>query len=98
VKRAARQAGPLLDAIPEQLEFVAAAKNDRMKERLIADFHGSGHDPPARINDLLRAEVGQSRCKKAAATLGGFQWTIYEDRRMCNCGGNGRELPKGLYS
>jgi len=23
---------------------------------------------------------------------------IYEDRRMCNCAGSGRELPKDLYS
>src|SRR5262249_31794925 len=41
VERAARQAGPLLDAIPEQMELSPLLQMTD-EERLVADFHGSG--------------------------------------------------------
>jgi error-prone DNA polymerase len=41
VERAARPAGPLLDAIPEQMEL-SPLRQMTDEERLVADFHGSG--------------------------------------------------------
>ena len=42
VERAARPAGPLLDAVPEEEADVSPLQRMTNEERLVADFHGSG--------------------------------------------------------
>ena len=59
VERAARRAGPLLDAIPEQLELSALAQMTD-EERLVADFHGSG---------MSTGPHPMSYCREALAKL-----------------------------
>ena len=64
VERAARQAGPLLDAIPEQLDFSPLQKMTD-EERLIADFHGSGMTTGPHPMTYCRAELAKANVKSA---------------------------------
>ena len=64
VERAARQAGPLLDAIPEQLDFSPLQKMTD-EERLIADFHGSGMTTGPHPMTYCRAELARANVKSA---------------------------------
>ncbi|HXJ45209.1 MAG TPA: error-prone DNA polymerase [Candidatus Dormibacteraeota bacterium] len=64
VERAARQAGPLLDAIPEQLDFSPLHKMSD-EERLIADFHGSGMTTGPHPMTYCRAELAKANVKSA---------------------------------
>jgi len=64
VERAARQAGPLLDAIPEQLDFSPLHKMTD-EERLIADFHGSGMTTGPHPMTYCRAELAKANVKSA---------------------------------
>jgi error-prone DNA polymerase len=63
VERAARSAGPLLDAIPEQMEL---SPLDRMtdEERLVADFHGSGMTGPHPMS-YCREALSKLQVKRA---------------------------------
>ncbi|HYL63469.1 MAG TPA: error-prone DNA polymerase [Candidatus Methylomirabilis sp.] len=65
IERAARQAGPLLDAVPEQPELLPLSQmND--EERLVADFHASGMTvgphPLSYCRAALAAEDVQRAC------------------------------------
>jgi len=64
VERAARQAGPLLDAIPEQLDLSPLQKMTD-EERLIADFHGSGMTTGPHPMTYCRAELAKANVKSA---------------------------------
>ena len=64
VERAARQAGPLLDAIPEQLDF-SPLQQMTDEERLIADFHGSGMTTGPHPMTYCRAELAKANVKSA---------------------------------
>jgi len=64
VERAARQAGPLLDAIPEQLDLSPLQKMTD-EERLIADFHGSGMTTGPHPMTYCRAELAKADVKSA---------------------------------
>ena len=64
VERAARQAGPLLDAIPEQPDFSPLQKMTD-EERLIADFHGSGMTTGPHPMTYCRAELARANVKSA---------------------------------
>jgi len=65
VERAARQAGPLLDAIPEQLDLSPLQKMTD-EERLIADFHGSGMTTGPHPMAYCRAELAKADVKRAS--------------------------------
>jgi error-prone DNA polymerase len=65
VERAARPAGPLLDAIPES-DAKSPLAQMTAEERLVADFHGTGlttgpHPLAYRRDDLQRARVLSAR-------------------------------------
>jgi error-prone DNA polymerase len=64
VERAARRAGPLLDTIPEQLEF---SPLNRMtdEERLVADFHGSSMSTGPHPMTYCREALSKQRVKRA---------------------------------
>jgi error-prone DNA polymerase len=64
VERAARPAGPLLDAIPEQMEL---SPLNRMtdEERLVADFHGSGMTTGPHPMTYCRAALSKLHVKRA---------------------------------
>jgi error-prone DNA polymerase len=64
VERAARQAGPLLDSIPEQLDLPPLQKMTD-EERLIADFHGSGMTTGPHPMAYCRAELAKADVKRA---------------------------------
>src|SRR5881394_767854 len=64
VERAARQAGPLLDAIPEQLDLSPLQKMTD-EERLIADFHGSGMTTGPHPMTYCRTELAKADVKSA---------------------------------
>ena len=64
VERAARPAGPLLDSIPEQLEFSPLARMTD-EERLVADFHGSGMTAGPHPMTYCRANLAKMHVKRA---------------------------------
>jgi len=65
VERAARRAGPLLDAIPEQLDFSPLEKMTD-EERLIADFRGSGMTTGPHPMVYCRQEMKRAGVKRAS--------------------------------
>jgi len=65
VERAARRAGPLLDAIPEQRDFSPLEKMTD-EERIIADFHGSGMTTGPHPMTYCRAELNRANVKAAS--------------------------------
>jgi error-prone DNA polymerase len=64
VERAARPAGPLLDAIPEQLEF-SPLRQMTDEERLVADFHGSGMSTGPHPMSYCREALSKMQVKRA---------------------------------
>ena len=64
VERAARSAGPLLDAIPEQMEL-SPLHQMTDEERLVADFHGSGLSTGPHPMTYCRAALSKLQVKRA---------------------------------
>ncbi|HEX8882399.1 MAG TPA: error-prone DNA polymerase, partial [Candidatus Acidoferrum sp.] len=64
VERAARPAGPLLDAIPEQMELSPLCQMTD-EERLIADFHGSGMSTGPHPMSYCREALSRLQVKRA---------------------------------
>jgi len=64
VERAARPAGPLLDAIPEQMEL-SPLEQMTDEERLVADFHGSGMSTGPHPMTYCRAALSKQQVKRA---------------------------------
>jgi error-prone DNA polymerase len=64
VERAARPAGPLLDAIPEQMEL-SPLRQMTDEERLVADFHGSGMSTGPHPMSYCRAALSKLHVKRA---------------------------------
>jgi error-prone DNA polymerase len=64
VERAARPAGPLLDAIPEQMEF-SPLRQMTDEERLVADFHGSGMSTGPHPMSYCRDALSKLQVKRA---------------------------------
>jgi len=64
VERAARSAGPLLDAIPEQMEFSPLPPMTD-EERLVADFHGSGMTTGPHPMTYCRQALSKLEVKRA---------------------------------
>jgi error-prone DNA polymerase len=64
VERAARLAGPLLDAIPEQMELSPLGQMTD-EERLIADFHGSGMSTGPHPMTYCREALSKLQVKRA---------------------------------
>ncbi|HET6929734.1 MAG TPA: OB-fold nucleic acid binding domain-containing protein, partial [Candidatus Acidoferrum sp.] len=64
VERAARQAGPLLDAIPEQLEL-SPLRQMTDEERLVADFHGAGMTTGPHPMTYCREGLNGAKVKRA---------------------------------
>jgi error-prone DNA polymerase len=64
VERAARPGGPLLDAIPEQLEL-SPLRQMTDEERLVADFHGSGMSTGPHPMTYCRAALSEQQVKRA---------------------------------
>ena len=65
VERAARPAGPLLDAIPEQPEHSPLLRMTD-EERLVADFHGSGLTAGQHPMAYCRAAMDAQKVKRAS--------------------------------
>jgi error-prone DNA polymerase len=64
VERAARPAGPLLDAIPEQMEL-SPLRQMTDEERLVADFHGSGMSTGPHPMMYCREALSKLQVKRA---------------------------------
>jgi error-prone DNA polymerase len=64
VERAARQAGPLLDAIPEQLKL-SPLRQMTNEERLVADFHGAGMTTGPHPMTYCREALSKAEVKRA---------------------------------
>jgi error-prone DNA polymerase len=64
VERAARPAGPLLDAIPEQMELSPLLQMTD-EERLVADFHGSGMSSGPHPMTYCREALSKLQVKRA---------------------------------
>src|SRR5436305_2270137 len=64
VERAARPAGPLLDAIPEQMEL-SPLRQMTDEERLVADFHGSGMSTGPHPMTYRREALSKLQVKRA---------------------------------
>ena len=64
VERAARLAGPLLDAIPEQMEL-SPLRQMTDEERLVADFHGSGMSTGPHPMTYCREALSKLQVKRA---------------------------------
>jgi error-prone DNA polymerase len=64
VERAARSAGPLLDAIPAQMELSPLPQMTD-EERLIADFHGSGMSTGPHPMTYCRVALSKLKVKRA---------------------------------
>jgi len=64
VERAARPAGPLLDAIPEQMEL-SPLEQMTDEERLVADFHGLGMSTGPHPMTYCRAVLSKQQVKRA---------------------------------
>jgi error-prone DNA polymerase len=64
VARAVRLAGPLLDAIPEQMEF-SPLQQMTDEERLVADFHGSGMSTGPHPMTYCRDALSKLQVKRA---------------------------------
>jgi error-prone DNA polymerase len=64
VERAARLAGPLLDAIPEQMEL-SPLRQMTDEERLVADFHGSGMSTAPHPMTYCREALSKLQVKRA---------------------------------
>jgi len=64
VERAARQAGPLLDAIPEQLEL-SPLRQMTDEERLVSDFHGAGMTTGPHPMTYCREALSKAEVKRA---------------------------------
>ncbi len=64
VERAARPAGPLLDAIPEQIELLPLSQMTA-EERLVADFHGSGMSTGSHSMRYCREALSKLQVKRA---------------------------------
>ena len=64
VERAARPAGPLLDAIPEQMEW-SPLRPMTDEERLVADFHGSGMSTGPHPMSYCREALSKLQVKRA---------------------------------
>ena len=64
VERAARPAGPLLDAIPEQMELSPLLQMTE-EERLVADFHGSGMSTGPHPMSYCREVLTKQNVKRA---------------------------------
>jgi error-prone DNA polymerase len=64
VECAARPAGPLLDAIPEQMELSPLLQMTD-EERLVADFHGSGMSTGPHPMSYCREALAKQRVKRA---------------------------------
>jgi error-prone DNA polymerase len=64
VERAARPAGPLLDAIPEQMEL-SPLHQMTDEERLVADFHGSGMSTGPHPMSYCREGLSKLQIKRA---------------------------------
>jgi len=65
VERAARLAGPLLDAIPEQMEL-SPLREMTDEERLVADFHGSGMSTGPHPMTYCREALSKLQVKRAS--------------------------------
>jgi error-prone DNA polymerase len=64
IERSARPAGPLLDAIPEQMEL-SPLRQMTDEERLIADFHGSGMSTGPHPMSYCREALSKQQVKRA---------------------------------
>ncbi|MGH9690632.1 MAG: DNA polymerase III subunit alpha [Candidatus Acidiferrales bacterium] len=64
VERAARPAGPLLDAIPEKMELLPLRQMTD-EERLVADFHGSGMSTGPHPMSYCREALSKLQVKRA---------------------------------
>lgn len=64
VERAARLAGPLLDAIPVQMELSPLCQMTN-EERLVAHFHGSGMSTGAHPMSYCREALSELEVKRA---------------------------------
>ena len=64
VERAARPAGPLLDAIPDQMEL-SPLRQMTDEERLVADFHGSGMSTGPHPMMYCREALSKLQVKRA---------------------------------
>jgi error-prone DNA polymerase len=64
VERAARPAGPLLDAIPEQMEL-SPLEQMTDEERVVADFHGSGLSTGPHPMTYCRVALSKLQVKRA---------------------------------
>jgi error-prone DNA polymerase len=64
VERAARPAGPLLDAIPEQMEL-SPLQQMTDEERLVADFHGTGMSTGPHPMTYCRETLSKLQVKRA---------------------------------
>src|SRR6266513_1505721 len=64
VERAARPAGPLLDAIPEQMEL-SPLRQMTDEERLVADFHGLGMSTGPHPMTYCREALSKLQVKRA---------------------------------
>ena len=64
VERAARLAGPLLDAIREQMEL-SPLRQMTDEERLVADFHGSGMSTGPHPMTYCREALSKLQVKRA---------------------------------
>jgi len=64
VERAIRRAGPLLDAVPEQLEL-SPLRQMTEEERLVADFNGSQMTAGPHPMHYCRERLDKMRVKKA---------------------------------
>ena len=64
VERAARPAGPLLDAILEQMEL-SPLEQMTDEERLVADFHGSGMSTGPYPMTYCREALSRQQVKRA---------------------------------
>ena len=69
VERAARPGGPLLDTIPEQLEF-SPLKQMTDEERLVADFHGAGLSTGPHPMSYCREALSTQQVKRASDLAG----------------------------
>jgi error-prone DNA polymerase len=111
VERAARPAGPLLDAIPEQLELSPLLQMTD-EERLVADFHGSGLSTGPHPMSYCREALTKQNVKRACdlSRIPDGQYTrvagcvIPKPRRrngnlQCDCESRPvREVPQGHQS
>ena len=81
VERAARPVGPLLNAIPEQLELSPLLPMTN-EERLVADFHGSGMSTGPHPMSYCRKALSKLQVKRACESAHAGRRPIHASGRV----------------